>query len=399
MHLPSISVIIPTLNRSEFLQATLSSLQSQTFTDWEAWVVDDGSTDDTSDLVLQVAKLDPRIHYICRLEGKSGAPVCRNFGTRLAKGKYIIYLDSDDYLAVTALEKRFDCMEAHPDLDFGVFSCILFKQQTDDMKLLFNIENDVNDLDRLLDSDAPWQTMCPIWRRDAVIKLGLWNEGIDVFQDTELHIRAVAQGLNYRRFDYPDCFWRVSHDGRVSGTEFLISRLDSHSRLFESIIETLREKGLLTSERCAMLAGLYFSYTNYWSYYGHPTAAQTIWAECYDRHLISATVYRMGALYATLSSTPRLPFILRRILRRLLRTVFKLTWHPKLFITGPKTICCTPIETDKIPAVKLRLPNAIEGDRVVADDQVIEDLDAQSYAHSEQSAEKPVPPELKANLR
>lgn len=231
MHLPAISIIIPTLNRSGFLQSTLSSLQGQTFKNWEAWVVDDGSTDDTYDRVLQITELDPRIHYVRRPEGKSGAPVCRNLGTQLAKGKYVIYLDSDDYLAVTALEKRFDCMEAHPELDFGVFPCILFKQQTHDMKVLLNVENDVSDLDRFLNSDPPWQTMCPIWRRDAMIRLGLWNEGLQVFQDIELHFRAVAQGLNYRRFDYPDCFWRVLHDNRVSGSEFLISRLDSHSCL------------------------------------------------------------------------------------------------------------------------------------------------------------------------
>lgn len=148
-----------------------------------------------------------------------------------------------------------------------------------------------------------------------------------------------------------------------------------------------------------MLAGLYFSYTDHWSYYGHHTIAQTIWAECYDRRLIGATVYRMGALYATLSGTPRLPFTLRRILRRLLRTVFKLTWHPRLFVETSKTICCVPIEADKIPAVKLRLPSPIEGDRIVAEDRVIEDLSAQSHPNSEQSAENPVTLGLKANLR
>ena len=108
MHLPAISVVIPTLNRSELLQSTLSSLQSQTFGDWEAWVVDDGSTDDTADRVSQMIELDSRIHYIRRPEGKSGAPVCRNLGTEVAQGRYIIYLDSDDYLAATAFEKRFE---------------------------------------------------------------------------------------------------------------------------------------------------------------------------------------------------------------------------------------------------------------------------------------------------
>ncbi len=395
---PAISVVIPTLNRSGFLQSTLSSLQGQTFSDWDAWVVDDGSTDDTSDLMSQISQRDPRIHYIRRTEGKSGAPVCRNLGTELSQGTYIIYLDSDDYLAATALEKRFDCMEAHPDLDFGVFPCILFRQQTHDMKVLLNVESDVNDLDRFLDFDAPWQTMCPIWRRDAVIKLGLWDEGLRVLQDTELHFRAVAQGLNYRRFDYPDCFWRVLHDDRLSESEFLTSRLNSHSHFFKVLIETLNQKGLLTSERRAMLGGLYFFYTDYWSYQGHRAAAQTLWDECYDRQLINPLVYRLGALYATLSSTPRLPLILRRILRRLLRAVFKVTWHPKLLVKTSKTCRCVPVESDQIPAVRLRSLTPIAGDHVVEDDQGLEDLSNQSQENSEQLADHAVYIGLKANL-
>ena len=395
MHLPAISIVIPTLNRSQLLQSTLSSLQSQTFSDWEAWVVDDGSTDDTYDRVSQMIELDSRIHYIRRPEGKSGAPVCRNLGTERSQGRYIIYLDSDDYLAVTALEKRFECMEAHPNLDFGVFPCILFKHQTDDMKVLFNVENDVDDLDRFLCFDGPWQTMCPIWRRDAVIKLGPWDEGLQVSQDTELHFRAVAQGLNYRRFDYPDCFWRVSHNDRVSESEFLTSRLNSHSRLFELMTATLRQKGLFTSERCAMLGGLYFFYVDRWSYCGHSAAAHTLWAKCYDRQLISATVYRAGVLYMTLSSTTRLPSTLRRVLRRLLRTVYKLTWHPKLFIKTSKTCLLVPIEAGQIPAVKLRSPSPIKGDRGVAEDRVIE-LGTQSCPDSEHLATNTVTIGLKA---
>ena len=397
MYLPAISVIIPTLNRSGFLQSTLSSLQSQTFRDWEAWVVDDGSTDDTHDRVSQIIELDSRIHYVPRLEGKAGAPACRNLGTRLANGRYIIYLDSDDYLAVTALEKRFECMEAHPDLDFGVFPCILFKQQTNDMKVLLNIESNVNDLDRFLDFDGPWQTMCPIWRRDAVIALGLWDEDLQVLQDTELHFRAVALGLNYRRFDYPDCFWRVLHNNRVSGSEFLVSRLNSHSHFFETMIATLKEKGLLTSDRCAMLAGLYFFYADHWAYCGYRAAAQTLWAECYDRHLISATVYRMGGLYITLSSATQLPFTLRRVLRRLLRALFKLIWHPKLFVKTSNTCRNVPIEADQIPEVRLRSLSPIEDNLITAADRMTEDLDTQSQTNSERSAENSITIELKAN--
>jgi glycosyltransferase involved in cell wall biosynthesis len=81
MNPPVISVIIPTFNRSKLLQATLESLQKQTFQDWEALVVDDGSEDDTEEKVLQIGKADPRIRYIKRTITPSGPSVCRNEGT------------------------------------------------------------------------------------------------------------------------------------------------------------------------------------------------------------------------------------------------------------------------------------------------------------------------------
>jgi glycosyltransferase involved in cell wall biosynthesis len=100
-----ISVIIPTFNRSQLLQQTLDSLQKQTFKDWEALVVDDGSEDDTEEKVLRMGKADPRIRYIKRTITPSGPSVCRNEGTNASKGKYIIYLDSDDCLRTRGIGK------------------------------------------------------------------------------------------------------------------------------------------------------------------------------------------------------------------------------------------------------------------------------------------------------
>jgi glycosyltransferase involved in cell wall biosynthesis len=78
MNPPVISVIIPTFNRSKLLQQALDSLQKQTFKDWEALVVDDGSEDDTEEKVLRMGKADTRIRYIKRTITPSGYSVCRN---------------------------------------------------------------------------------------------------------------------------------------------------------------------------------------------------------------------------------------------------------------------------------------------------------------------------------
>ncbi|MDP2842393.1 MAG: glycosyltransferase family A protein, partial [Acetobacterium sp.] len=90
---PLVSVVIPTYNHAGFLREALESLVAQTFSDWEALVVNNYSEDDTLDVVE--AFNDPRIRVEnFRNNGVIGAS--RNRGIRLSKGKYIAFLDSDD---------------------------------------------------------------------------------------------------------------------------------------------------------------------------------------------------------------------------------------------------------------------------------------------------------------
>ena len=88
---PRFSVVIPTHNRLDFLKQALSSVWTQTFTDYEVVVVDDGSTDGTRDWLAAQGK---RIRAIRQPNRGPGA--ARNFGAREAQGNYVALLDSDD---------------------------------------------------------------------------------------------------------------------------------------------------------------------------------------------------------------------------------------------------------------------------------------------------------------
>jgi len=85
------SAVIPTFNRSHLLQATLESVFAQTFTDYEIIVVDDGSTDDTQEMVKSYGK---RVQFFCQENAGPGA--ARNLGVSHARGEYVAFLDSDD---------------------------------------------------------------------------------------------------------------------------------------------------------------------------------------------------------------------------------------------------------------------------------------------------------------
>ena len=110
--MPKVSIVIPAFNASNFITETLKSVFRQTYKDYEVIVVDDGSTDDTKEV------LDPfmdRIRYI--YQSNSGGPAKpRNVGICNAKGKYISLHDSDDVMLPEKIERAVEFLEAQPSL-------------------------------------------------------------------------------------------------------------------------------------------------------------------------------------------------------------------------------------------------------------------------------------------
>ncbi len=109
-----ISVIIPTYNRSPFLEEAIASVLDQDFwqdsSDWEFLVVDDGSTDDTEELVRSFGS---RIAYV--RQPHSGVSAARNLGLRLTSGKYVAFLDSDDLWKPNKLSLQMAFLQIHRD--------------------------------------------------------------------------------------------------------------------------------------------------------------------------------------------------------------------------------------------------------------------------------------------
>lgn len=100
---PAISVVIPVYNVKPYLCECLNSVVNQTFTDLEIIIVDDGSTDGSGIICDEYAKKDLRINVIHKENGGLGN--ARNVGMDAANGKYIVFLDSDDYWDLSAMEK------------------------------------------------------------------------------------------------------------------------------------------------------------------------------------------------------------------------------------------------------------------------------------------------------
>lgn len=103
---PQISVIIPVYNVEKYLNECIQSVRNQTYKDWEAWLIDDGSTDHSGKICDEFAQGDPRFHVVHKQNG--GLSSARNQGILRARGKYIAFLDSDDYWEPEALQWQLD---------------------------------------------------------------------------------------------------------------------------------------------------------------------------------------------------------------------------------------------------------------------------------------------------
>jgi glycosyltransferase involved in cell wall biosynthesis len=111
--MPRVSVVIPAYNRAHFLPEVVESALAQTYRDFEVIVIDDGSTDNTPEVA---SRFPPAVRYY-RQENQ-GLSAVRNKGIELARGEYIIFLDSDDVLLKDALEKSVLFLDQHPEAGF-----------------------------------------------------------------------------------------------------------------------------------------------------------------------------------------------------------------------------------------------------------------------------------------
>ena len=117
-----LSIVIPIYNVERTLQRCIDSVLGQSFQDFEMILVDDGSKDNSSVMADEIAQSDSRISVIH--QSNQGLSAARNTGIKVAKGKYITFIDSDDFIAQDTYKGIIDLLNAHPEYDILEFSVI-----------------------------------------------------------------------------------------------------------------------------------------------------------------------------------------------------------------------------------------------------------------------------------
>jgi hypothetical protein len=300
---PLVAVVTPTRDRARLLQETLDSVAAQTLSDWEHLVVDDGSDDGTSELMAARTAADPRVRYIVRQGPCSGANVCRNIGVRAARAPFVVLLDSDDVLAPQCLERRAAVMSRNADLDFATFQSGVFVGEIGDTRAELDPQLIGDDLCRFLYFEAPWIITAPIWRRETLMRLGLFDETLLSWQDIELHVRAICAGCRYVRFAEVDHHIRWQFEpGKVSveqrrspahleGALAVIDRLETHVRAGPGM-NWVRQRALCS---------LYFFVAERWVERGELAPALAAWRRIRERGLGPPSLHAAGAMLLTLA--------------------------------------------------------------------------------------------------
>lgn len=208
-----ISVVIPMYNREKTIERAIRSILRQTFMPMEIIIADDCSTDASVRIVREIRKKDRRIRLI-RLRKNSGAQAARNCGIKVAKGEWILFLDSDDELVYNALEILRDAVEKHRDYD--VFYGDYYRGENGKQKY---VNCRMKRQEGFFFPDMLWgsKVLFPglMVRKSALEDIGLLDENVPSYQEWDTNIRLSLKH-KYFYIHRPVAIYNIYSAGTIS---------------------------------------------------------------------------------------------------------------------------------------------------------------------------------------
>ncbi len=217
---PSIEIILPTYGVERFVDAALQSLCAQTFQDWQAYCIDDGSKDRSGELLDAAARQDARIRIIHQRNAKLSA--ARNRGLSYLRGEYFAFLDPDDCLTPWALEALFACAKkTDADLIWGDYIRVPeawdgSQQEALPVEEEYIVTHRMND--RWLHPERKYNTMSwgGLWRLEALKGL-TFRRDVRVAEDTDYCFKAFQRIKTLVKLYVPVVYYRLREGSATSG--------------------------------------------------------------------------------------------------------------------------------------------------------------------------------------
>lgn len=244
MNYPLVSIIIPTYNRAHLIGETLDSIITQTCTNWECIVVDDGSSDNTDEVLKEYCRKDSRFQYYHLPNNKpNGGNAARNFGFEKSKGKYINWFDSDDLMLPKKLELQVDKLSGS-NLNFIVCQTLVFENSVENIIGLRKNSIYSNDFfnDFIL-NNIKWLTQAPLIKRSFIIENYLkFDEEILQSQERDYFVKILSLVDDYLVDERPFVLFR-KHEASISHNQNLnVKKIESNFAVNYRILKNYRNR-------------------------------------------------------------------------------------------------------------------------------------------------------------
>jgi teichuronic acid biosynthesis glycosyltransferase TuaG len=203
----TVSIITPAWNAAAYIGETIASVRAQTFEDWQWLIVDDGSTDDTADVILAHAATDPRITLL--QQPNAGPSAARNHAMRNATGRWFAFLDSDDVWQPRFLEAQLGVFRAHADTDLVTATAINRGGPFDGhpTRLFVTGRPVLTREEMILDETSVF--IMTVFRREIFETIGGFDESQWTSEDYDFWLRAAQAGFVFRKNPEPLAWYRV----------------------------------------------------------------------------------------------------------------------------------------------------------------------------------------------
>lgn len=250
---PKVSIIMATYNRAQFIMESIKSIQNQTFKNWECLIIDDGSTDNTKNILEPLLNEDKRFKYLRRTSNyQKGLPGSRNYGLDEAKGDYIIFFDDDDIAHPQNLEICVHELNTK-DITFCRYIRNVFTGNFDynfdysqGYKYFFIDKRDIN---QILKNELQFNSCAVMWTSECY-KTHRYTEHLKCAEERELYARIITSVNKGISIDKPLYFARKHSFSSITGSfgNKEESSLRSYADATDLMIQNLKKKGLITND-------------------------------------------------------------------------------------------------------------------------------------------------------
>ena len=228
---PKISIVMPMYNVEKYIKQCLESILNQTFKHYEVIIIDDFSTDKSVSIVEEIApKFNGNLQLIRRSKNSAAPGILRNIGIGLAKGKYLLFMDSDDVITKTALEELYKAAEESKADVLHEERFLITRDRSEELTNSTRLipitwerkdesgfvnknttisENLVERLQRYSQGEFYWNTWSKLFKRDFIIKNNILFPDLISAEDMVFCFKSLCLAKNYVRIPNVVYFYRI----------------------------------------------------------------------------------------------------------------------------------------------------------------------------------------------